>query len=104
MESKARSKELAARPAGLSARGLLAVKGDSPGTTEAYRGAMRAFIAWARENGRDLSAVGLAEYVAGLREDGAGASTVNMALSAGKAALMQAAARSGMTAHVLAVL
>lgn len=94
-------------PRGLRAcqrKALLAVEGASPGTTEVYRGAVRAFVTWAKEQGRGLGAEALAEYVITLRQDGAGASNYNMALYTGKAALLQAAQRAGMPARELALL
>ena len=89
---------------GLSARSLLAVKGGSSVTTETYKGAVRSFIRWAKERGRGLGAEALAEYTAALREEGAGVSSFNLALYAGKAALLQAARRAGMSARELALL
>jgi hypothetical protein len=91
-------KELTVRPEGLSTRVLLAVRGGSPGSTEAYRGAVQAFIAWANDCGRGLGAEALAEYVTTLPEDGVGAGKLNMALYASKKELLQAAQRAGMAA------
>jgi len=100
-----KGKALIARAgAELSARGLLNVKGGSPGTTEAYRATVRAFIAWAKDGELGFGAHAFAAYLAELRAEGAGAGKLNMALYAGKAALMQAAQRAGMAARELAVL
>ncbi len=100
----ARAYQTAGRPMGLSGRGLLAVKGGSATTTEAYRGTVRGWITWAKDHGRGLGAEALAEYVTILRKEGATASKYNMALYAGKAALLQAAQRAGMPARELALL
>jgi hypothetical protein len=94
----------AARPSGLSAWALLAVKGGSPGTTEAYRGAVRAFVAWAKDRTRGLGAEALAECVADLREQGSGARKLNRVVYGVKEALLQAALRAGMSARELALL
>ncbi len=92
------------KPPRLSAKGLLAVKAGSSTTTAAYRATVGAFIRWAKDHDRGLGAKALAEYVAALRAEGAGAGKHNMALYAGKAALLQAAHRSGMSARELALL
>jgi len=88
----------------LSARSLLAVRAGSPGTTASYRGGVRAWIAWTRENGRGLGAGDLAAYLEALRDAGAGPGPVNLALYAGKKALLQAAFRAGMAEREMAVL
>jgi len=80
------------------AAALLAVQGKSPRTTEAYRSAVRRFLAWAQ--GPPTVEL-LAAYVAELKGK-ASASTVNGALYGCKAAIMQAA--QGMPARELAVL
>ena len=87
-----------------SPRVLLRVEGESPTTTATYRGAVSAFVRWAKDHDRELGAQGLAEYTAALREEGIGASSFNLALYAGKAALVQAATRAGMSAKELAFL
>ncbi len=99
-----RTYQTTGRPSGLSARALLAVKGGSATTTEAYRGTVRGWIAWAKDHGLGIGSEALAGYVADLREEGAGTGKINMALYAGKAALLQAAHRAGMSARELALL
>lgn len=99
-----RAFQVAAKPTGLSARGLLAVKGGSPGTTEVYRGTVRGFITWAKDHGQGLGAEALARYMFELKRQGAGSGKRNLALYGNKAALLQAAHRAGMPAQQLALL
>jgi integrase len=86
----------------IPAGALLAVKGKSQRTTEAYRGAVSRFVAWAA-TARPTAEL-FACYIAELKEAGRPASTVNQALYAGKAALLQAAQAEGMAARELAVM
>ena len=90
--------------AGLEAQSLMAVQGKSESTTASYRGAVKRFVSWAAEGGAALGVDGLAAYVEFLRRPGVSASTLNLARSAIKVALLQAAERGGMAARELAVL
>ena len=73
-------------------------------TTETYRAAVSHFASWAKEGGTALGVSGLAAYVEALRSSGVKAASLNLARSAIKAALLQAADRGGMAAREMAVL
>jgi hypothetical protein len=62
------------------------------------------FLAWCGSRGILLGAGALAEYIEVLRAGKTGAASLNLALYAGKAALMQAAEHAGMPGRELAVL
>lgn len=78
---------------------LLQVEGRGERTTEAYRGAIRAFEA----SGLPATVEGFAEYVEALKATRS-ASTVNLAVAAGRKAFAMAAERIGLPARELAVI
>ncbi|MGA2614968.1 MAG: tyrosine-type recombinase/integrase [Spirochaetia bacterium] len=78
---------------------LVKVKGRGERTTEAYRGAVKAFTC----SGYPITPAGFAEYVEGLRRNRAAAG-VNLVIAAGKAAFAQAAFRMGMPEREAAIL
>jgi integrase/recombinase XerD len=80
------------------------MRARSEATTASYHAALKAFIQWASARGDPLGAPSLARYVEALHADGAGASKINRAFCSGKAALLQAAFRFGMSAREFALL
>lgn len=78
---------------------LLLVKGKGTRTTEAYRGALRSFLA----SGQPVTVEGFREYVQAMKGKRS-AATVNQALSAGRLAFRQAGERLGLPARELAVI
>jgi hypothetical protein len=71
-------------------------------STEAYRRAARAFLAWAGL--RPPSAELFSGFIEESRRAGASASKLNRDLYGGKAAILQAVQRQGMAARELAML
>lgn len=78
---------------------LVKVKGRGERTTEAYRGAVAAFVA----SGLPLTVEGFSQHVESLRRTRAAAG-VNLVIAAGKAAFAQAADRLGMSSREAALL
>ena len=87
---------------GIPAAELLKVRARGSLSTDAYRRAVRAFLAWAGL--RSLTAELFAAYIESSRQAGASASKLNRDLYGGKAAILQAAQRQGMSSRELAVL
>ncbi len=85
--------------ADLGAAALLTVEGRGERTTEAYRGAIRAFAA----SGQPATVDGFAAYMDTLKATRS-AATVNLALAAGRKAFTMAAGRLGLPARELAVI
>ena len=78
---------------------LLAVKGRSEGTTATYRAYVQGFV----RSAHPQTVEGFAEYIEEMRGRRP-ASSVNLAIAAGKAAFLQAAQRGGMSARELTLL
>ncbi|MBA7550338.1 Tyrosine recombinase XerC [subsurface metagenome] len=78
---------------------LLQVEGRGERTTEAYRGAIRAFEA----SGQPATVEGFAAYVDSLKATRS-AATVNLAVAAGRKAFVMAAERVGLPTRELAVI
>jgi integrase len=93
---------LTMRLPGISAAELLKVKAKSPPSTEVYRRAVRAFLAWADK--RTLTVELFASFIEHSRHAGASASKLNRDLYGGKAAILQTAQRQGMSTRELAML
>ena len=87
---------------GIPASELLKVRARGSLSTDAYRRAVRAFLAWAGP--RALTAELFAAYIESSRQAGASASKLNRDLYGGKAAILQAAQRQGMSSRELAML
>ncbi len=87
---------------GISAAELLKVRAKGPLSTEAYHRAVRAFLTWADK--RTLTVELFASFIEQSRRAGASASTLNRDLYGGKAAILQAAQRHGMSTIGLAML
>jgi integrase len=87
---------------GIPAAELLKVRARGSLSTDAYRRAVRAFLAWA--DPRSPSAELFAAYIESSRQAGASASKLNRDLYGGKAAILQAAQRQGMSSRELAML
>jgi integrase len=81
---------------------LLAVRGKSASTTTTYRGLVELFIAWAQSSGQPPGVDGPAAYIASLQKGSS--AKLNLSLNAGKAALLQAARKGGMSAREMSVL
>ena len=94
--------DLIANLPGIPATELLKVQARGSLSTDAYRRAVRAFLAWAGL--RSLTAELFAAYIESSRQAGASASKLNRDLYGGKAAILQAAQRQGMSSRELAVL
>ena len=94
--------DLIARLPGIPAAELLKVRARGSLSTDEYRRAVRAFLAWA--DPRSPSAELFAAYIESSRKAGASASKLNRDLYGGKAAILQAAQRQGMSSRELAVL
>ena len=94
--------DLIARLPGIPAAELLKVRARGSLSTDAYRRAVRAFLAWAEL--RSPTAELFAAYIEYSRQAGASASKLNRDLYGGKAAILQAAQRQGMSSRELAIL
>ncbi len=94
--------DLIARLPGIPAAELLKVRARGSLSTDAYRRAVRAFLAWAEL--RSPTAELFAAYIEYSRQAGASASKLNRDLYGGKAAILQAAGRLGMSTRELAML
>ena len=93
---------LVARLSGIQAAELLKVRARGSLSTDAYRRAVRAFLAWADR--RSPTAELFAAYIESSRRAGASASKLNRDLYGGKAAILQAAQRQDMSSSELAML
>lgn len=93
---------LTQRLPGIPAAELLKVKARGSLSTDAYRRAVRAFLSWA--GGHAPSAELFAAFIESERGAGASASKLNRDLYGGKAAILQAATRLGMSARECAML
>ena len=93
---------LTTRLPGISAAELLKVKAKGPLSTEAYSRAVRAFLAWADK--QTLTVELFASFIENSRRTGASSSKLNRDLYGGKAAILQAAQRQGMSTIGLAML
>ncbi len=93
---------LTARLPGIPATELLKVKARGSLSTDAYRRAVRAFLSWAGH--RPPSAELFAAFIESARGAGASASKLNRDLYGGKAAILQAASRQGMSTREIAML
>lgn len=87
---------------GIPSKELMKVKAKGKLSTDAYRRAVRSFLAWAGD--RSPTAELFAAYIESERTGVASASKLNRDLYGGKAAILQAADRQGMEARELAVL
>ena len=83
--------DLIAHLPGIPAAELLKVRARGSLSTDAYRRAVRAFLAWAGL--RSLTAELFAAYIESSRQAGVSASKLNRDLYGGKAAILQAARR-----------
>ncbi len=93
---------LTARLPGIPPEELLKVRATGGLSTDAYRRAVRAFLSWAGD--RVPTAELFAAFIESERGAGASASKLNRNLYGGKAAILQAAGRQGMSTREIAML